>query len=105
MPLSARVLRAIFSGDTMDEISATLAKPVEHDGKTYKDLTFREPDVGDLLVADETTSDLARMVTLLALISDVPLPVFKKIKGSDFKAIITKTKPLMGNDQKTTTGG
>ena len=45
------------------------------------------------------------MVTLLALISDVPLPAFKKIKGSDFKAIITKTKPLMGNDQKTTTGG
>ncbi|MBN8933774.1 MAG: phage tail assembly protein [Rhizobium pusense] len=89
----------------MDEISATLAKPVEHDGKTYTDLTFREPDVGDLLMADETTSDLARMVTLLALISDVPLPAFKKIKGSDFKAILAKTKPLLGNDQKTTTGG
>ncbi|WLP53192.1 phage tail assembly protein [Agrobacterium fabrum] len=89
----------------MDEISATLAKPVEHDGKTYKDLTFREPEVGDLMMADDVTSDFARMVTLLALISDVPLPAFKKIKGSDFKAIIAKTKPLLGNDQKTTTGG
>ena len=89
----------------MDAISATLAKPVEHDGKTYTDLTFREPDVGDLLMADSSSPGIGQMVTLLALISDVPLPAFKKIKGSDFKAIITKTKPLMGNDQKTTTGG
>lgn len=88
----------------MDAISATLAKPVEHEGKTYTELTFREPEVGDLILADEVTSDIARLVTLLALISEVPLPAFKKIKGSDFKAIVTKTKPLLGNDQKTTTG-
>lgn len=88
----------------MDEISATLAKPVEYEGKTYTELTFREPEVGDLILADEVTSDIARLVTLLALISEVPLPAFKKIKGSDFKAIVTKTKPLLGNDQKTTTG-
>ncbi|MFJ1307876.1 phage tail assembly protein [Hyphomicrobiales bacterium] len=88
----------------MDVISATLAKPVEHDGKTFKDLTFREPEVGDLMLADDATSDLSRMVTLLALISDVPLPAFKKITGSDFKTILAKTKSLLGNDQKTTTG-
>ncbi len=88
----------------MDAISATLAKPVEHEGKTYTELTFREPEVGDLILADEVTSDIARLVTLLALISEVPLPAFKKIKGSDFKAIVTKTKPLLGNDQKTMTG-
>ncbi|MCZ7468511.1 phage tail assembly protein [Agrobacterium sp. O3.4] len=88
----------------MDAISVTLAKPVELEGKTYTELTFREPEVGDLIVADEVTSDIARLVTLLALISEVPLPAFKKIKGSDFKAIVTKTKPLLGNDQKTTTG-
>ncbi|MNL14105.1 hypothetical protein D3C87_1350350 [compost metagenome] len=88
----------------MDAISITLAKPVDLEGKTYTELTFREPEVGDLILADEVTSDIARLVTLLALISEVPLPVFKKIKGSDFKAIVTKTKPLLGNDQKTTTG-
>ena len=88
----------------MDAISVTLAKPVELEGKTYSELTFREPEVGDLILADEVTSDIARLVTLLALISEVPLPAFKKIKGSDFKAIVTKTKPLLGNDQKTTTG-
>ena len=88
----------------MDSVNVKLAKPVEHDGKTYSELTFREPEVGDLILADEVTSDIARLVTLLALISEVPLPAFKKIKGSDFKAIVTKTKPLLGNDQKTTTG-
>jgi hypothetical protein len=88
----------------MDAISITLAKPVDLEGKTYTELTFREPEVGDLILADEVTSDIARLVTLLALISEVPLPAFKKIKGSDFKAIVTKTKPLLGNDQKTTTG-
>ena len=88
----------------MDSVNVTLAKPVELEGKTYTELTFREPEVGDLILADEVTSDIARLVTLLALISEVPLPAFKKIKGSDFKAIVTKTKPLLGNDQKTTTG-
>lgn len=44
------------------------------------------------------------MVALLALISDVPLPAFKKINGGDFKNIVAKTKPLLGNDPTNTTG-
>jgi hypothetical protein len=88
----------------MDDIKIPLAKSVEHDGKTYSELTFREPDVGDLMVADTSMTDMGRMVTLLAAISDVPLPAFKKIKGSDFKTIIAKTKGLLGNDKVTTTG-
>lgn len=89
----------------MDTVNVTLAKPVEHDGKTYSGLTFREPDVGDLMLAETATSDMGRMVNILASISDVPLPAFKKIKGSDFKVILKKTKALLGNDETTTTGG
>ena len=89
----------------MDAVNVTLAKPVEHDGKTYSNLTFREPDVGDLLIAEIATSDLGRMVNILASISDVPVPAFKKIKGSDFKAILAKTKVILGNVETNTTGG
>jgi len=89
----------------MDSVNVPLAKPVEHDGKTYAELTFREPEVGDLLLADSSSPGIGQMVTLLALISDVPLPAFKKIKGNDFKIIVAKTKPLLGNDPTNTTGG
>ncbi|QKJ91589.1 phage tail assembly protein [Agrobacterium pusense] len=88
----------------MDAISVTLAKPVELEGKTYSQLTFREPEVGDLLLADSSSPGIGQMVALLALISDVPLPAFKKIKGGDFKNIVAKTKPLLGNDPTNTTG-
>ncbi|WLD95995.1 phage tail assembly protein [Agrobacterium leguminum] len=88
----------------MDAISITLAKPVELEGKTYSQLTFREPEVGDLLLADSSSPGIGQMVALLALISDVPLPAFKKIKGGDFKSIVAKTKPLLGNDPTNTTG-
>ena len=88
----------------MDSVKVTLATPVAHDGKTYSDLTFREPDVGDLMVADTFDTDMGRMVAVLASISDVPLPAFKKIKGSDFKSIIAKTKGLLGNGETNTTG-
>ena len=88
----------------MDAISVTLAKPVELEGKTYSQLRFREPEVGDLLLADSSSPGIGQMVALLALISDVPLPAFKKIKGGDFKSIVAKTKPLLGNDPTNTTG-
>ncbi|HZG29957.1 MAG TPA: phage tail assembly protein [Ensifer sp.] len=88
----------------MDTVNVTLTKPVEHDGKTYSGLTFREPDVGDLLLAETASTDMGRMVNILASISDVPVPAFKKIKGSDFKTILKETKDLLGNGETNTTG-
>ncbi len=88
----------------MDSVNVKLAKPVEHDGKTYSELTFREPEVGDLLTADSSSPGIGQMVTLLALISDVPLPAFKKIKSNDFKIIAAKTNQLLGNGLTNTTG-
>lgn len=88
----------------MDSVNVSLAKPVEFEGKTYSELTFREPEVGDLLLADSASPGIGQMVALLALISDVPLPAFKKIKGNDFKIIVAKTKPLLGNGPTNTTG-
>ncbi len=88
----------------MNTVNVSLSTPVEHGGKTYSDLTFREPKVGDLMAADTFAAGMGQMVALLALVSDVPLPAFKEISSSDFKNIMAKAGPLMGNDQKTKTG-
>lgn len=87
-----------------ETVSVTLKKPVTHNDETYSALTFREPEVGDLLLAEKSEGGMAQMVTLLAAVSGVPLPAFKKIKSTDFKKIMADTKKLLGNDQKTTTG-
>lgn len=90
---------------TEEVVPVTLKKPVTYNDKTYTDLTFREPEVGDLIIGDTFPTGLAKMVAVLASISDVPLPAFKKIKGADFQHIITKTAGILGNVSASTTGG
>ena len=82
----------------------TLSKPVEHNGKTYSELTFREAEVGDLMVGGMFKDQLSQTIAILASISDTPLPAFKKIKARDLNAIMTATAELLGNEVTTTTG-
>ena len=88
----------------MDDIKVTLKKPVEHNGTTYTDLTFREPNVGELVVADGFDTQMGKMVAILSAVSEMPLPAFKKIAGSDFKVIVAKTQDILGNGEIKTTG-
>lgn len=87
-----------------DAVTVKLAKPVTHNETSYSELTFREPTVGDLILGDRETTQLAKMTTILASISETPLPAFKKISAKDFKAIVAATSALMGNDKTDTTG-
>jgi hypothetical protein len=82
--------------------SITLSKPVEHNGKTYSALTFREAEVGDLMVGGMFKDQLSQTIAVLASISDTPLPAFKKIKAKDLAAIMEATAELMGNGQDMT---
>lgn len=82
--------------------TVTLSKPVEHNGKTYSELTFREAEVGDLMVGGMFKDHLSQTVAVLASISDTPLPAFKKIKAKDLAAIMAATAELMGNEETTT---
>ena len=86
-------------------IEVTLSSAVEHNGTTYTKLTFREATVGDLMAGDMVKGDMAKTVAVLASISDVPLPAFKKIKAKDLNAIMTATKDFLGNESDTTIGG
>ncbi|ASS56891.1 phage tail assembly protein [Rhizobium leguminosarum] len=87
-----------------EPIQHTLKKPIEHNGKTYSDLTFREVEAGDFMAADQFTGQMSKTIVILACMADVPLPAFRRIKGRDLNAIIDKTKDLLGNEEGSTTG-
>lgn len=82
----------------------TLSSPVEHNGKTISTLTFREAEVGDLMVSGIFKDELSQTIAVLASISDTPLPAFKKIKARDLGVIMLATKELLGNVSEPTTG-
>ncbi|MGV8939801.1 MAG: phage tail assembly protein [Allorhizobium sp.] len=82
----------------------TLSSPVEHAGVTYTSLKFREATVGDLIAGSQFVGDLSQSVAVLASISEVPLPAFKKITASDLAAIIAATGDILGNGPAVATG-
>lgn len=77
--------------------SFTLSTPVEHNGKEYSELTFREATVGDLMVAGGFKDEMSQSIAILASISEVPLPAFRKIKARDLTKIMAATADLVGN--------
>ena len=58
-------------------VNYSLKTPIEFSGKTYTDLTFREPKTGDMMVLDKFTGEMSKMVALIATIADVPIQVIK----------------------------
>jgi hypothetical protein len=85
-------------------ISHTLKKPVEHGGTTYSDLSFREAETGDLMLADKFEGELSKTVVVLAAMAGIPLGAFQKIKARELNTIIDKTRELLGNEEESTTG-
>ena len=81
-----------------ETVTVALKKPVEHAGVIYSELTFREAEIGDMLVADNFDGEFAKNIAVLASISGVPMPAFKKIKVSDMKVIMVKVADLLGNE-------
>ncbi|MGJ7040491.1 hypothetical protein J2Y63_003756 [Shinella sp. BE166] len=82
--------------------TVTLSAPVEHNGTTYQTLTFREATVGDMMAAAMFKDDTSQTMAVLASISEVPLPAFKKIKVRDITRIMAEVSDLLGNDAGTT---
>lgn len=81
-----------------DTVTVQLKKPIEHDGKTYSSLTFREATLGDMIAGDAVKGDLNKTAAILASIADVSLPLMRKLAIGDMKAVIAATDGLLGND-------
>lgn len=81
-----------------DTVTVKLSKPVEHNGTTYTELTFREATVGDMIAADSISGETGKIAAALASISGVPFQAFKKIGLRDMNAIMKAAGHLVGNE-------
>lgn len=93
-----------------DTVKVTLTKPVtfgEGDNAVvYKELTFREATIGDMIQAETISKgDVGRVAALLAVVSGTPFPAIQKIKLSDMNVIISKAGHLVGNEVTPPTAG
>ena len=79
-----------------DTITITLKNPIEHDGKQFQTLTFREATTGDACNADLVQGDFQKMLAVLAGMAGVPLQVMRAIPMREFNEIVKQVTPLMG---------
>ena len=86
----------------MDNITVPLKSPVDFNGEKFSELTFREPDVGDMIAAETAAATVgggqqATTAALLSSISGVSFGAFQRIKARDLKSILEATKAYLGN--------
>lgn len=76
-----------------------LKYPVEHNGKTYAELTFRRAKFGDFCKADKVTGENDKTAAVLASMSGTNIPLIHDIDMEDMAAVLEVAGPLMGNGQ------
>ncbi len=86
----------------MDNITVPLQSPVDFNGEKFSELTFREPDVGDMIAAETSAAAVgggqqAMTAALLSSVSGVSFGAFQRIKARDLKRILEATKVYLGN--------
>lgn len=85
-------------------ITVTLSKPIEHNGESYSELSFREPELGDFIAADAINGELGKTAAVLASMADVPFPAMKRLSMSDMNKIMDAVGHLMGNAPQVESG-
>lgn len=83
-----------------ENITVTLAKPVEHNGTIYSEFTFREATAGDLATADAVKGNVNQTLAMLAATADVPIQAIKKITTRDLKRVMAAVDDLMGEQDE-----
>jgi hypothetical protein len=85
----------------------TLTKPVEHDGKTVTELTFKAATTGDAMAADVVSGDFSKTVAILAGMCEQSLPFMRKVALADTNRIASEvaTAGLLGELSAPPVGG
>ena len=77
-----------------------LSTPVTHEQKVYRELTFREPTVDDMLTAEAVGGgELRATVAMLASMAGVEMEVMKAVTRKDFQRIVKVTAPLLSDGE------
>lgn len=82
----------------MSTVNFKLSAPIEHAGTVYQDLTFREANTGDMIIADKFDGPNGKLIATFASMAGVPLPAFQKVSMRDFNKIVVAVADLMGED-------
>lgn len=80
-----------------ETISVKLSKPIEFNGSSIAELTFREANVGDMIAADEVQGDFAKTAIMLASMAGVDIDTFKQLPLRDLNKITKATSGFLGN--------
>jgi phage FluMu protein gp41 len=70
----------------MDEVTLQLIKPVEFGGRTYSEITLREPTAGNLEKASEKGEGIGMLISLISIVASVPRKVAESLCKRDFEA-------------------
>lgn len=76
-----------------------LSAPIEHGGKTYSTLTFREAETGDLMMADKFEGQTSKIAAMLSAMCEMPLPAFRKIKAREFSRLMKEAAHILGESE------
>ena len=68
-----------------------LVHPVEHQDKTYAELSVRRAKVKDLIAAERQPGEIGREAALLAICAGVDFAVVGEMDVSDYHSIVTRT--------------
>lgn len=86
----------------MENVTVPLLSKVDFNGEAFAELTFREPDVGDMIAAEAAAEALgggqqATTAAILASMAGVSFAAFQRVKARDLKRILEATKAYLGN--------
>ena len=85
---------------TFQTATHTLAHPIEHDGSTYRTISIREPNIGDLEQIEDLGISKGKPVTLgqfrriITILADAPNEVIGKMHREDFSVLAELSVPL-----------
>ena len=82
-----------------------LARPIEHEGATIAELTFREMLTLDAMAMDLVKGETAKNVALLASMSGKTIPFMQKIPWRELNRIADEVAPLLGESDTATVAG
>lgn len=80
-----------------EKLTIPLSRPITHDGKEWKELTFRELTLGDMVEMEKLEGGIAQNALAISLTSGLPLAAVHMLKSADYRAIMQKGGAILGN--------
>ena len=80
---------------SVEPITVPLSSPIEVDGEMVLELTFVQPVLADLCVADRFDGEMSKTAAVLARMAGVPVHAMKRVSVRDVFTIVERVSPLL----------